>query len=169
MHLSETCLDFFFFSPCTWIFSMRRLCCESQRASPGCCTRNGIVHLFLQVYVSLCKEEAVGTETRDPCCGEPGQCSGTAQGVVVLGHGRGHVAAGVVGITWALPCLVRHVEMGEAYAAVDSAGCKPHKAKYSKAVIFLTCSLNHVHWLSKEWCKYEPCQYCASSLWGYLL
>lgn len=40
--------------------------------------------------------------------------------------------------------------MGEAYIAVDYAGCKPHKAKYLKAVIFPILSLNHVHWLSEE-------------------
>lgn len=56
----------------------------------------------------------------------------------------------VVGITWDSHHLARHVKMGEAYTAIDYAGCKPHKAKHLKTVIFPTLSLNHVHWLSKE-------------------
>ena len=56
----------------------------------------------------------------------------------------------LVGITWDSHRLVHHMKMGEAYAAVENAGCKLHKAKYLKAVIFPTLSLNHVHWLSKE-------------------
>lgn len=47
----------------------------------------------------------------------------------------------LVGITWDLHRLARHVKMDEGYAAVDCAGCKPHKAKYSKAVIFPTLFL----------------------------
>lgn len=56
----------------------------------------------------------------------------------------------MVGITCDSHRLACPVKMGEAYTAVDYAGCKPRKAKHLKAVIFPTLSLNHVHWLSKE-------------------
>jgi len=60
------------------------------------------------------------------------------------------ICSALLGITGDLHCLARYVKMGEAYTVVDCAGCKPRKAKYSKAVIFPTLALNHVYWLSKE-------------------
>lgn len=52
-----------------------------------------MAHLFLEVCVSLCKEEAVGTENGDLRCGEPGECGGAAQGTVEVGRGHACGAA----------------------------------------------------------------------------
>lgn len=51
--------------------------------------------------------------------------------------------AALVGTAWDSHChTARPEKMGEACTAIHYAACKPHKAKYSKAIMFPVLSLN---------------------------
>lgn len=50
------------------------------------------------------------------------------------------LCSAVLSITWHFHFSACHTKRGEANAAIDCAGSKPHKAKYSEAVILPTLS-----------------------------
>lgn len=134
-------LRFFFPTPCIWIFSMGRCYCESEGKCTGCQAHNGIILLFQYVCVSLCKEKG------DLQCRGAGECSGTVQGSSVARCGRASATVPLLlgsgghclGLSLSHACPRK---MGEACTAIHYAACKPHKAKYSKVVMFPVLSLN---------------------------
>lgn len=138
-----------FFHPRVWIFSMGRRYCESEGKCTGCQAHNGIILLFQYVCVwAFVKRRWWGQRTETFTAGRqesavaPCRAAPWWDVAVPVPPCLFYLALG--GTAWDSHCHTACPRgMGEACTAIHcTAACKPHKAKYSKAVMFPVLSLN---------------------------